>query len=290
MDVHRARQASDNVYELAEGIIWDEADFRLRWVDIPMGRVYSATLDDGLSSAREDAALACPVSAVVRSSRGGLLLAAGSALALLDARGSMHVGAPFIHGAGRRLNDGSCDALGRFFVGTVTDGRIVDDESLYRAVDAEAPALLRRDLHHANGVGWSPDGDQMYLVDSVPGDVWGADYQLSSGRPTGWRVLFRVQDGLPDGLAVDAEGALWIAIWGAGEVRRYSPSGRLLSMVHVPTPFVTSLALAGADRRSMYITTARGDSSQADSAAGALFTVRVDVPGLPTNLWSGGEV
>lgn len=279
-----ARQLSGHVYQLGEAMRWDQAVGRLRWVDIPRGMVFSASLEEEFS-ARQDVVLEGAVSAVVPSSQGGLLLAAGSRLAFVDPSGQTRFGASFLRGTGRRLNDGCCDAMGRFFVGSVTDGRILADEGLYRFVDMGRPELVRSDLHHTNGLGWSPDGERMYLVDSVPGDVWGADYDLRSGDPTGWRVLFRVEGGLPDGMAVDAEGALWIAVWGAGEVRRYSPSGRLLSTVRVPTPFVTSIALAGPDRRSMVITTARGESPDSEPHAGALFHARVDVPGLPTHPW-----
>ncbi|MDH2443341.1 SMP-30/gluconolactonase/LRE family protein [Amnibacterium sp. CER49] len=285
MGALRAERVSDDRYQLGEGVLWDAEGRRLRWVDILRGEVYSAALEGPEFLPRADLTLDCPVSAVVPIAGGGLLLAAGTRLARLAPDGRVRWGPSFLRGEGRRSNDGACDAEGRFFVGSVTDGRILDDEGLYRSVEGGSPRAVRRDLHHTNGLDWSPDGARMYLVDSVPGDVWAADYDLRSGEPTGWRIAFRVQDGLPDGLMVDAEGALWIAVWGAGEVRRYSSGGRLLATVEVPTPFVTSLALAGADGRTMYITTAQGDADGPD--AGAIFTARVEVPGRPANRAAG---
>lgn len=273
-------------YELAEGIVWDAGRERLWWVDIPRGTVLTSSWGvDGLEPV-ELLRLPTTVSAVAPAEDGSLLIATGRGLAVLDSEGGLTSGPPIAPREDQRFNDGSCDPRGRFLVGTVTDGRILDDERLLSVsgLGSATPALTG--LHHSNGMGWSPSGSTMYLVDSVPGRVLRARYDIGSGSAEGWETAFAVSDGLPDGLHVDRAGDLWVAVWGAGEVRRYSPEGKVLEVVEVPTACVTSLTFAGADLTTMVITTARGDGP-ATVTAGALYSARVSTAGLPDTLWRG---
>ncbi|MCH6472542.1 SMP-30/gluconolactonase/LRE family protein [Sinomonas terrae] len=289
MKASKAQQITDPVHCLAEGIVWDKAGERLWWVDIPRGVVFSSPFDREGLRPELHLALDGPVGAVVPNADGGILLAARHGLALLQADGTLRFGRKVLKRADQRLNDGACDPRGRFFVGTVTDGRILHEEMLFRASGSLDLDAERRDLHHANGMGWSPSGTAMYLVDSVPGTVWCARYEPATGSASAWRPAFHIDDGIPDGLHVDADGALWIAIWGAGEVRRYSSLGELLGVVEVPAPLVTSVTFAGEDMRTMVITTAQGSDREPDrgSGAGALFSVQVQVPGMPDVAWCG---
>ncbi|MCU1613800.1 MAG: SMP-30/Gluconolaconase/LRE domain protein, partial [Frankiales bacterium] len=137
----------------------------------------------------------------------------------------------------------------------------------------------------SNGLGWSPDDRTVYLADSGPGLVWAFDYDLGDGTFSRQRLLldFSRQDGVADGLTVDDEGCIWTAIWGGGQVRRWSPEGELLAVVELPVPNVSSCAFAGSARDLLVISTSAEGLDEAGRAAqpdaGRLFTARPGVTG-----------
>ena len=151
------------------------------------------------------------------------LAADGDARVLIDLAGE---GGDPDHG-GTRMNDGGCDRAGRFFAGTMAFDKRAGAGALYRLdLDGTVTTVLD-DLTISNGMGWAPDDRTVYLADSGPGLVWAFDYDLGSGTFSRQRVLldFSRQDGVADGLTVDDEGCLWTALWGGGQVRRWSPEG-----------------------------------------------------------------
>ncbi|MGA1836108.1 SMP-30/gluconolactonase/LRE family protein [Herbiconiux sp. 11R-BC] len=241
---------------------------------------------------------------------GRLVAAVDSSLVLidppesLDPREAQALASGFLLAApGRRLNDGVCDPAGGFIVGALSDasGTGAAEELVVRVVadgldGAGGPGsvtVLRDDIEQSNGMGFSPDGRTFYLIDTVPGRIWAADFDATGDRgaagdagslpTTDWRVAFTLPGEYPDGMRVDDEGMLWIAVWGAGEVRRYRPDGELLAVVEVDAPFTTCVAFAGPDRRSLVITTSNRDHTAAERLArphaGGLFVARIDVAG-----------
>ena len=131
----------------------------------------------------------------------------------------------------------------------------------------------------ANGLDWSEDGRLLYTVDTARRAVFCCRYELEQGRMAHLRHAVTVEEGLPDGIAMDAEGMLWIAQWGASKVGRYNPqSGRLLAQVALPVPLVSGVAFGGASLDEMYITTAVSTLAP-QPGEGLLYCVRVDVPG-----------
>ena len=162
---------------------------------------------------------------------------------------------------------------------------------LYR-VDADGQvAVIDDDLTLSNGLAWSPEGSVLYSVDTTPGVVWSRPYEVASGACGERAVALRIGDGSPDGLCVDTEGNLWIAIWGAGEVRCYTPAGERLATVDVPAPHTSSVAFVGPARDTLLITTARDElpAEQLEEfpLSGHLFTARLEVAGVPTAPWAG---
>jgi sugar lactone lactonase YvrE len=189
-----------------------------------------------------------------------------------------------------RLNDGGCDPAGRFLVGSMALDDREGEECLWRLGPDGAVTAIDDDLTLSNGLGWSPDGATLYSTDTVPGVVWARPYDAAAG---GWgkrAVATRVEDGSPDGLCVDDAGNLWVAIWGAGEVRCLTPTGECLAVVSVPAPHVSSPAFVGPGLDTLLITTAReqltDDELRTCPLSGHLFTARVDATGLPTPWWS----
>ncbi|GAA3340874.1 hypothetical protein GCM10020358_30050 [Amorphoplanes nipponensis] len=194
-------------------------------------------------------------------------------------------------GERRRLNDGACDPAGVFLVGTLALDDPRGTEILVRVERDGSLTTLDDDLNLSNGLAWSPDGTLLYSIDSVPGLVRVRSYDAATGAVGPRREWLRIADGLPDGLCVDAEGHLWIAIWGAGEVRRFTPDARPAGVVTVPAPHTTSVAFAGPGLNRLLITTATAHLSASRLAAyplsGRLFLADVGVAGLPVTPWAG---
>lgn len=289
---YTARAATEAVYELGEGVLWDAASGVLRWVDITNGATHSARLEGERIGPVEEAVLDDTVGAVACTGDGGLLIAGSRDLITTDPQGRATGRIPLIPaGRGSRLNDGAVDPAGRYLVGTLALGTTAGDERLYRVDPDRSVTLLRDDLGQANGIGWSPDGDTLYVVDTAPGVVWCAEYDRATGEPRNWRHWRSVDDGYPDGLTVDADGRVWIAIWGAGEVRCYTPAGELDAVVEVAAPQVSSMEFCGPDLDVLVITTARQHLSAPDlersPLSGALFVASVDAVGLPASRWAG---
>lgn len=291
MDTFESRSATSTAYELAEGPIWDSRSMTLHWVDIPLGAVVRGRFAGDRINEIDRTAFGETVGAVGLAVDGGLIVAAERGLATIDHLGDIHRGpALLVDGVDSRMNDGACDPAGRFIVGSLARGKRTDREVLLSAEPSGPVTVLRKDVSLSNGVAWAPDGRTIYHVDTLPGRIWAANYDCDSGNASSWRVLFSVTDGSPDGLVVDTEGMLWIAIWGAGEVRRYDSAGVLLAVVTVDTPFVSCPAFAGPNLDTLVITTARvgfTDSSVAPPLAGLLFVAHPGVSGLPENCWAG---
>jgi sugar lactone lactonase YvrE len=175
-----------------------------------------------------------------------------------------------------RMNDGAVDPMGRFLAGSVAYDVTPGRGRLYsREVDGSVSEILEG-VTISNGIDWSDDGKTMYYVDTPTQGVDVFDYDLSTGSLSGRRrhVTIPEEHGSPDGITLDAEGCLWVALWGGGKVRRYSPSGVVLEEVEVPASQVTSCAFGGRGLDQLFITTAgeRLDLSAPEHLlAGSLF-------------------
>ena len=292
MTTYRAAVASTERHVLAEGPVWVPVTQQVLWVDVARGHVFEGRLDAERieQTARHD--FEGTVGAVVRSDDGHLLVAGQERLLVLAPTGERILG-PRVVGAGRssRTNDGACDPAGRFLVGTLSLAGEAGSETLLRVEDDATVTTLDGDLTLSNGLAWSPDGQLLYSIDTMPGVVWVRGYDAQTGRVGERRVLLRIADGLPDGMCVDSAGRLWIALWGAGEVRSFSPEGVHLDTVRVDAPHVSSVAFVGPDLDLLLVTTASRDLTAHERRlfpdAGRLFTARVGAAGAPCSSWSG---
>lgn len=281
--------------ELAEGPVWDEADGTLVWVDILAGHVHR--LDPG---GRGDTRIEVgePVGCAVPRRGGGLVLATEHGFALVDAGAASAV--PFASVAGAadgpawRMNDGACDPDGRLFAGTMAYDSTPGAAALHRLDSDGAVTRVLDGLTISNGIGWSPDGGTMYLVDTPTRRVDAFAFDAEAGTLAARRTVVEIAPGAgdPDGLTVDADGAIWVALWGGGAVHRYAPGGRLDRVVELPASHVTSCAFGGPGRRTLFVTTARAGLTaaqlQAEPHAGGVFAVAdAGVEGLPTARFAG---
>ena len=192
---------------------------------------------------------------------------------------------------GNRMNDGSCDSAGRFWAGTMAFDDSPGAGSLYRLETDHRVVKIFGDVGISNGIGWSPDDTKMYYIDTPTKRVDVFDYDPESGEIANRRPLVEVADCSPDGLTIDAEGFIWVAMWEGWSVRRYAPDGRLDRVVELPVSAVTSCAFGGLDLSDLYITTASRDLTseghQAQPHAGGLFRCRPGVRGLPAHSYGG---
>jgi sugar lactone lactonase YvrE len=184
-----------------------------------------------------------------------------------------------------RLNDGSCDAAGRLFAGTMAFSGAAGAGALYRLDPSLGLEVAVAPVTVSNGIDWSPDAARMYYIDSASGGIDVFDYDLASGMPTKRRRLVSLGkgDGIPDGLTVDMEGHVWVAFWGGWCVRRYDPEGLLDRVVRLPTAAVTACSFGGPGLTDLYVTTASEGLTTAEREeqplAGALFRVSTEVQG-----------
>jgi sugar lactone lactonase YvrE len=267
---------------LAEGPCWDAATASLYWTDIPANLVHRLA-SDGEHTAWPTGQ---PVGAIAPRARGGLVLAARDGFAVFDPGTGMltEVAAVEPHVPENRMNDGACDRAGRFFAGTMAEDEAPGAGALYRLDPDHQVSTLLAGTGISNGIGWSRDERLMYYVDSLTHRVDVFDYDQATGAISDRRVFANVGHGdvMPDGLAVDAEGFVWVALWGGSALHRFSPAGKLALVLDVPAANVTSCAFGGADLDILYITTAAGPGS-----GGALFACEPGMTGPPANPYRG---
>jgi sugar lactone lactonase YvrE len=265
---------------LGEGPVWDSRSSTLRWVDIERGEVHRFDPVTGSDTFFE---VGSKVGCVAVRAAGGLVL--GTATGLYTCRddgGQLTL----LHGVDieGRFNDGKADPWGRFWAGTME--RVDGAAAFYRLDPDHSLHTVLTNVSVSNGLGWSPDGATMYYTDTRTGGVDAFDHDPSTGDLSRRRRLITVDRGWPDGLTVDVDGCLWVALWDGWGVRRYTPDGRLLATVEVPAQRVTACTLAGT---TLYITTARVGvrDFSGQPSAGSLFAYDAGVAGLPAGEWAG---
>ena len=273
---------------LGEGVRWDARRNELLRVDILAGRVYRDRVDDdgGLVAVRVYTIPGTVGAIAPIEGDDGWLLAAGRGFLHLRPDGSTRTLAEVVP-PGTRMNDGASDPHGRFWAGTLADDHRPRGGALYRLDRYGRTKLILGGLTIPNGLGWSPDGITMYLVDSGPRALYAFEFDPAKGTISDRRVLVIVAEqlGAPDGMTVDAAGDLWLAIYGGGQVHRYSPDGELRQVVTVPSEQTTSCAFAGPRLNRLYVTTATenwsNEQRRAQPAAGLAYRCGTDATGLP---------
>lgn len=285
---------------LAEGPFWDAGEGVLVWVDItgpdetPTGTTGAVHRYDPATGRDTATPVGTHVGAAVPRAAGGLLLAVRDGFATLDDDGTVTPVAPVVLPGGR-MNDGRTDPLGRFLAGGVEYHQAPGAAALHRLDPDRTVHTLLDGVTCSNGLAWTDGGRTLWYIDTPTGGVDRFDYDLDEGVPHGRRRVVTLADdegepsGSPDGMAADADGCLWVAVWGAGQVRRYTPDGRLDTVVDVPgVTQTTSCAFGGPDGDVLWITTAREHFDAARRAAqpdaGGVFAVRPGIGGPPPTL------
>lgn len=195
--------------------------------------------------------------------------------------------------AGVHFNDGKCDHAGRFWVGTRASDGSAGGGALFRFDTDRTVNRTDSGFDVPNGLGWSPDARNFYLIDTVPRLLYRYDFDLVNGTISNRRVLRSFDDGRgkPDGLAVDSQGRIWCAMWDGGGILILSPEGREIGWLATPCQRPTSCAFGGDDLRTLFVTTAAHGLNPADARygeAGSILSFRTDVSGLPVTPFSAG--
>ncbi|MGX5771805.1 SMP-30/gluconolactonase/LRE family protein [Microbacterium trichothecenolyticum] len=267
-------------YRLGEGPVWDGRHARALWVDIDGCAAWAWQWPDGPATQiyRSDQ----EVCAVLPADDGGLLIVEARRFVRLDESGRVSGVRDAELGKSRRFNDATVDPQGRLLVGTLTRSGHSESEELFRLECDGWLARVRAGLSLSNGLGFSPDGARMYHVDTLRRRVDVLDASSDIPAPVD---AWTVEGGYPDGLAVDADGLVWIALWGGSAVVRLNGDGHLVDRVSVPAPHTTSVAFVGSSLDHLLITTAFADRAEPADAEGAVYRCEVGVPGVAVPPW-----
>jgi len=278
---------------LGEGPVWHPRRRQLLWVDIQQHVVHVTdplTADDRTLDIGEHVGCVVPAS----GSLAVVGLQSGFAFVDLDTGAIAPIHDPEAHLPGNRFNDGKCDPAGRLWAGTMALDETPGAGALYCLDEALTVTRKVGGVSVSNGLAWSLDETTMFFVDSPTCEVAAYDYDRSTGDIANRRVVYEFADadGFPDGMTIDREGCLWVAMWNGSKVVRVDPrAGRAIETIAMPTSRPTSCAFGGEDYADLYITSASNmpDAQRArQPLAGGVFRCRPRVAGMPPIEFAGG--
>lgn len=279
----RVRTFASSHAAVGEGPIWLSDRSKLLWVDMAVGDI---NLTDFASGTTETFRPFGFVGAVVPRHSGGWIAGTIDGFTLLDDEGTitrtLNVLPP-----GLRMNDGKCDPMGRFWSGSTAEDFAPGCGAVH-VLDADGRVTaVVEDVTLPNGLDWSPSGKTFYLADSVSRQLLAFDCDLGALAVTNRRVIheFSESDGMPDGLCVDADGCIWVALWGGSAVVRLDDRGSLLGSIPIPARQPSSCAFGGPDLSTLFVTSAAsGITQSAELSDGAVFAITgTGARGQPVN-------
>jgi sugar lactone lactonase YvrE len=267
----------------AEGPVW-LGEAGLLWVDMLAGDVLNILADGSIGRRHVG-----KVAAVIRPrKRGGLVLAAERGFVLDDGDGILRP-LPDLLGDGVRMNEGGCDPDGNFYCGSMSYAQAPGAGAMFKLDPDHNITSIFGDLTISNGLEWSPDGSRAYFVDTATRRIDVFDYDPDNGLRYR-RPLVEMPEGIgsPDGLTVDSEGSIWVAMYGGGSVRRYQPDGMFDGLIEVGPTQVTACTFGGPRLDELFITTSRENLPDGDQpTAGSVFHFSPGVEGLPIRPYAG---
>lgn len=285
-----AEQATRAVAHHGEGPVWNAGLGVLAAVDMLRGDLLTIELPSDGAAEVQRRHVGDVLAALRPRTRGGWVVALERGFGLLDEPGSS--GGPRLLGElwsdeGVRMNDGGCDPAGAFWCGSMAYDSAPGRGALYRLAPDGSVATMLTGVTVSNGLCWSPDGSRAYYVDSATGRIDVLTVDLDAPAVTSRTRFADVDGGTPDGLTVDAEGGVWVALWGGSAVHRYTPDGTLDTVVRLPTTHPTACTFAGPGRAELWITSSEQGAGVSDGRAGAFYRCRPGVRGLEPLTYGG---
>ena len=276
--------------DVGEGPIWDDETETMIFVDSTAGLIYRIS---HATAELTSMGLGQMVGAAIPRRCGGLVACASDGLLSVEDNGSVSLLIPIEEDLSHRMNDAKCDSHGRLWSGTFSLTFEKGAGALYRIDPDLAVTKVFGDVTISNGLGWSPDEKTFYFVDTGKRGIDAFDYDIETGEVSNRRRFVDIErsGGLPDGIAVDSEGCLWVALYYGGAVRRYSATGKCVGKITLPVARVTSCNFGGPNLDLLYITTANhlldDDGKPHENNAGATFCCRPGVTGLRSHRFAG---
>lgn len=278
---------------LGEGPVWDEVEEKLYWVDILSGSLFIYSPREGKNTTYD---VGAHLGTVALRRQGGLVMALQTGFAFFDTEDQRltEVADPESHIPGNRFNDGKCDPSGRFWAGTLSYELGKGTGNLY-CLDSDLNVDLKlQGLTIPNGMAWNSSKDKFYFIDTPTGNIYSFDYDDDSGEISNRKIIRNMDssEGFPDGMSIDEEDCLWVALYGGGKVIRIDPAtGNTLFEILLPVPRITSCTFGGPELNELYITTAREHMSEEEIAklplSGSLFKAKLPFKGKPVFRFSG---
>lgn len=276
---------------LGEGPCWDENSQSLYWVDIVKNCLH---IYDPIKKENQTVSFDDHVCAVSKKKNGELLLALKDGIYSyhLQSKELALVAQPENLSVDNRFNDGKCDPQGRFWAGTMNMNGKKNQGELYCLHKDGKLTMVFDGVSISNGLAWDVKDNKMFYIDTPTQQVVSFDFDPSTGEIDHKTVVytFKEEDGSPDGMTIDSDGMLWVALWGGGRVARINPSTKeWVSSVQVPASLVTSCVFGGENLQTLYMTTARigltEEELKTQPLAGGLFSIQLDVKGTPSYLY-----
>ena len=292
MTGNRAEILTDEISEHAEGPLWNLERGTLMWVDQHRGLVKEYRPEGGAPGMLNTWDVGMAIGAIVPRENGGWMLAAGAGFHEFDDAGVVTPVTDILpsDGVRRRMNDGKCDPLGRFWAGSMAYSKLQGAASVYRLESGRATEVLT-DVTISNGLAWDSSGETLFYIDTPLQSI--RQFRVTQGGLLDAEVAVDIPaaDGAPDGMCRDREGNFWVALWGGSAVQRYSPTGKLLQRIEVAARQVSSCCFGGADLSTLFITTSAEDYSaadlEADPNAGRIFALQTDTVGFAPDAYRG---
>ena len=277
--------------ELGESPMWDRAAGALWWIDI-----YKPTLNrfDPQTGRNEEITLDQNIHAIAVRETGGLVGSFEHGIGFIDPdSASVTTVADPIGEVEAKYNDGKCDRDGRFWTGSMSNDWVTPVGCLFRFDADQAAHTMDTGFKLSNGMGWSPDNRTMYFTDFGQSTIFAYDYDATTGGIENRRPFVEIPEGQgqPDGMTVDAEGCLWVALWNGWAVARFDPDGKRVETIELPIIRPTSCMYGGPDFATMYLTSATLLLTEQELAgqplAGAVFAIDTGVRGVAEPKFAG---
>ena len=275
---------------LGEGPVWHQGEQVFYWIDISGKKLHRLDLASGKDQSFDMGSM---IGAVLPVQAGEAVIALETGIYSFYAPDQFQklVDYPSDAAPNTRFNDGKCDPSGRLWIGTMDKNAKPYQGKLYRMDEGKLVAVLEN-ISISNGLGWSPDQQTMYYIDTYEQAVCAFDFDVTYGRISNKKIILTIPQsmGSPDGMTVDSTGKLWIALWGGGGVACFDPqTGQLIGRIEVPALNVTSCEFGGPDLKTLLITTAREGLSEEQlqqyPLSGKVFFVYTPFRGLKSNYW-----